>query len=395
MQIICISKNLSCAATSGALQKNKKGGNINMKKHLFSLIFTLVLLGGAFFSGTEFAKWQQENEPTPEVTVTATPSVKPTATPSVTPSVTPSAKPTPKQADDSLLAAESDELTSKALFAKCNPSVVAIRTTDNAGSGFIITPDGYITTNNHVVEGSTKITVTTSDGKTYSAKLVGSNKNADIAVIKIETTNLVPLQFGDSAAIEIGSQVAAIGNAVGEFANTFTVGYLSGKERDITVEGNHFSVLQIDIAVNPGNSGGPLLDFYGNVIGIVSAKRVEVGIEGLSFAIPANTAKSIIADIIGDRRTSGKPAISISVKDYDDSVKQGLYVQVVNANGAGEKAGLKVGDKIIAVDGTKIANMGDLKTVKLNYKAGDTVTFTIERDGKTLKLKLTFDEELS
>lgn len=306
---------------------------------------------------------------------------------------------------------EGGQLTISQVFDKCNPAVVAIstETTTNvfgqnvsqasAGSGFIISKDGYVVTNNHVISGATNITVMLSDGKEYKASLVGSDKTTDLAVLKIEGSSFAYLELGDSGKLVVGEQVAAIGNPLGELANSLSVGYISALARTINIDGDPMVMLQTDASVSPGNSGGPLINLYGQVIGIVSAKSTGSGVEGIGFAIPSNTAVDIINSLIENGYVTGRPYFGISVQAFTGNtaayynISEGLYVMSVETGSCAEKAGLKVGDRIVSLGGAAINSTSDLQTKKLTFKAGDTTTIVVGRDGQELSLSVTFDEE--
>ena len=285
------------------------------------------------------------------------------------------------------------------------------------GSGFVLTQDGYIVTNYHVIEDATKdssvtIEVSFSDGSKYTAKLVGGEQDNDIAVLKIDATGLQPVTLGDSSQLVVGESVYAIGNPLGELTYTLTDGIVSALDRLITTSsqdanGNTVSttlnVLQTNCAINPGNSGGPLFDSYGNVVGVVSAKMTEsssgVSAEGLGFAIPINDVKDIINDLIEHGYVTGKPYMGVQVQSVPDYVQNygvsaGAYVVSVAEGSCSEKAGLQQGDIIIAIDDTAIDTSSALTAaLSSNYKAGDTATLTIIRNNEKMTLSITFDEK--
>ena len=274
-----------------------------------------------------------------------------------------------------------------------------------AGSGFVITSDGYILTNYHVIEDADSIQVSFVDGSTYDAELVGGESENDIAVLKIEATGLTPVIIGDSDNVEVGEQVVAIGNPLGELTYSMTSGIISAKDRSITMEnGEVMNMIQTDTAINSGNSGGPLFDMYGQVIGITSAKlsgssSSSATIEGLGFAIPINDIKDMVTDIMENGYVTGKAYMGITVSTVPESVSerygmsQGALVEIVDENSCAAKAGLEKGDIITAIDGETVVSSAELVEAKKAYKAGDTVTLTVERDGEMLELTLTFDED--
>lgn len=280
------------------------------------------------------------------------------------------------------------------------------QTVQNAasGSGFVITSDGYIVTNWHVIDEASNIKVTFIDGKSYDAKLVGGDEENDIAVLKIDAAGLTPVVIGSSDALVVGDQVYAIGNPLGELTFTFTGGYVSAKDRSVTMsDGTVMNMLQTDTAINSGNSGGPLFNEYGQVIGIVSAKlssssNSEASVEGLGFAIPINDVKDMVTSIIEHGYVTGKPNVGILMKDVPQEAQQyGVPVgsevlAVLDGSGAG-KAGLQAGDIITAVNGTAVSGSEALKAAVQDCKAGDKVTFSVYRDGDTVELEITLDED--
>ncbi len=274
-----------------------------------------------------------------------------------------------------------------------------------AGSGFVISPDGYILTNYHVIDGASSIQVAFVDGTTYPAKLVGGEEPNDIAVLKIEASGLHAVVLGDSDALVVGEQVAAIGNPLGELTYSLTSGYVSAKDRSITMEsGEIMNMLQTDAAINSGNSGGPLFNMYGQVIGITSAKYSSSGssstasVEGLGFAIPINDVKDMITDIMEKGYVTGKPNVGILMNDVSAEatrrygIPAGAYIEAVLEGSCGEKAGLQAGDIITAVGEDAVSSSAQLASAVKNYRAGDTVTFSVYRDGETRSVTVTLDE---
>ena len=272
----------------------------------------------------------------------------------------------------------------------------------SSGSGFIITQDGYIVTNHHVVSGASSVTVTLHDGREYPATVVGSDSDYDVAVLKINATDLQPVTLGNSSSVNVGDSVLAIGNPLGELTFSMSQGIVSCCDRAINVDGTPFNMIQVDASINPGNSGGPLMNLYGEVVGIVSAKYSsysDTTVEGLGFAIPIGDVQAIITDIMENGQVTDKPSFGITAgtmteqmaAQYQIEQKSGAFVYSVNKGGAGEKAGLRMGDVITKVDSTDIASMEDLTAAKKGHKAGDTVTVTYFRDGSSHTTSLTFD----
>lgn len=277
------------------------------------------------------------------------------------------------------------------------------------GSGFVLTQDGYIVTNYHVIEdaandSSVSIEVSFADGTKYTAQLVGGEQDNDIAVLKIDATGLQHVTLGDSSQLVVGESVYAIGNPLGELTFTFTGGYVSAKDRSVTMsDGTVMNMLQTDTAINSGNSGGPLFNEYGQVIGIVSAKlssssNSEASVEGLGFAIPINDVKDMVTSIIEHGYVTGKPNVGILMKDVPQEAQQygvpagSEVLAVLDGSGAG-KAGLQAGDIITAVNGTAVSGSEALKAAVQDCKAGDKVTFSVYRDGDTVELEITLDED--
>lgn len=272
----------------------------------------------------------------------------------------------------------------------------------SSGSGFVITQDGYIVTNHHVISGASSVTVTMYDGTEYPATVVGSDSDYDVAVLKIDATGLQPVTLGSSEDVNVGDTVLAIGNPLGELTFSMSQGIVSCCDRAINVDGTPFNMIQVDASINPGNSGGPLMNLYGEVVGIVSAKYSsysDTTVEGLGFAIPIGDVQAIITDIMENGQITNKPSFGITAgtmtqqmaAQYQIDQTSGAFVYSVNKGGAGEKAGLKMGDVITKVDSTGITSMEDLTAAKKGHKAGDTVTVTYYRDGQTQTTELTFD----
>ena len=284
-----------------------------------------------------------------------------------------------------------------------------------SGSGFVISSNdtsSYILTNYHVIDGVTDITVFFSDGKSYDATLVGGEEENDIAVLKIEQGGLRPVVLGDSDAINVGENVYAIGNPLGELTYTLTDGIVSALDRLITTTSTNpstgatetatLNVLQTNCDINPGNSGGPLFDSYGNVVGIVTAKYTQsssgVSAEGLGFALPINDVKGIITDLIENGYVTGKPNVGVLISAVDESVQRygvpaGVEIMAILDGSCAQKAGLQEGDIITAVGDTQVTSETQLQSAVKEYKAGDTVAFTIYRDGNTSTVNVTLDED--
>ena len=275
--------------------------------------------------------------------------------------------------------------------------------TASAGSGFILTSDGYIVTNYHVVGDAQTIQVTLYSGDTYDAQYVGGDEDYDIAVIKIEATGLQAVTLGDSEELNVGDHVLAIGNPLGELTFSMSGGMVSSVNRTINVDGTPFNMIQTDTSINPGNSGGPLLNSYGEVVGIVSAKYSSTGsngetAEGLGFAIPINDVSSMIQDIMTNGYVSNRAYLGATIgslnasmaQQYRYDITEGAFVYSVEAGGPADQAGLQLGDVITAIDDTEITSLDDLTAARKSYTAGDTSTLTVYRQGETITLQLTW-----
>lgn len=274
-----------------------------------------------------------------------------------------------------------------------------------AGSGIIISEDGYVLTNNHVISGADKITVYVNSGdgseeQSYEATLVGSSESNDIAVLKIDATGLNAAAFGDSDQIEVGELAVAIGNPMGHVHGSVTAGIISAVEQELTIDDVTINAIQTDAAINPGNSGGALFDSYGNVIGIVYAKSSSVSIEGIGYAIPVNNIKDLVAQMINDPdsvkdQTKGSQImLGITIRDItEDMSKQysmpvGVYITEVSSMSAAERAGLQKGDIITEFAGETVTSADDLNAIKAKQTSGDTVSVKIDRNGKEMTLDL-------
>lgn len=267
-----------------------------------------------------------------------------------------------------------------------------------SGSGVIISSEGYVVTNYHVIDKAQRIVVTLADGRQVDATVKGSDPDTDLAILKINAANLPVASLGDSEKILVGELVVAIGNPLGaEFARSVTAGVVSAKDRHITIEDRKFKLIQTDAAINPGNSGGALVNSQGQVIGINSAKLVISGVEGMGFAIPISDAKPIINELIEkgyiSRASLGIWGYAIDAQTARNyNVPQGIYIQKLIQGGAAEKAGLEPDDIIIGINEKKILTFDDLSSVLMSFKPGDTVTVAVNRQGKEITLSLTLGE---
>ena len=276
-------------------------------------------------------------------------------------------------------------------------------TSATSGSGFIITTDGYILTNYHVIEDSDAITVSMYDGSTYDAALIGYDKNNDIAVLKIEAEHLSPVVLGDSDTLNVGDSVVAIGNPLGELTFSLTAGLVSAKDRQVTFSDNvTMNLIQTDAAINSGNSGGALFNMYGEVVGVTNAKYSssssgEASIDNIGFAIPINSIRSIVQSIIETGYIS-KPYMGVTVTDVGSEAQlyglpQGASIREVTEGGPADKAGLESGDIVTKANDTDITCGNDLVQFVGDLSAGDNVTLSVYRQGQTLELTVVIEEQ--
>ena len=273
-----------------------------------------------------------------------------------------------------------------------------------AGSGVIISSDGYILTCAHVVSGASNITVSIGD-KDYPATLVGEDTTSDIAVVKVDATGLTPATVGNSDSLKVGESVMAVGNPLGELGGTVTSGIVSALNRSVTIQGtsstNTMSLIQMDASVSPGNSGGGLFNMNGELVGIVNAKSSDSDAEGLGFAIPVNDAVKVAQELLENGYVTGRPYLGISYYAVTDAQTAaqlgvnayGVYIVEVVKGGPADKAGLQAGDRIVSVDGSEVATQSDLGTLMQNHKAGDTIEITVARGGQMQTVNVTLGEK--
>lgn len=309
-----------------------------------------------------------------------------------------------------------DGLSGEEIYAKVSPSVVSIQAVNltsgegGTGSGVIMSADGYIITNNHVVVDENtgvqqdKITVYMSDGTSFPAEVIGLDEQTDLAVLKIGPagTTLTPAEFGDSNSLLVGEEVYAIGSPGGlDLANTITGGHISALNRDITIDDRVMSLIQTDAAINPGNSGGALINKYGQVIGITSAKLGISYYEGLGFAIPMDTVKPIVDELIQNGYIAGRPQIGISGQNVSEQqsaaygIPQGVRVINVDSRSNAAAAGVQANDIITGINGTEVTDMDGVNAVKDKLSAGDKITLTLYRmsTGKTLTVSFALNDQ--
>ena len=296
-----------------------------------------------------------------------------------------------------------EALSLQELYEKCAPSVISIsgyvdkKTGYSWGSGVIISEDGLILTNAHILEDCDRAVVELDDGTEYEALLVGSDSISDIALLKIEAEGLPAAELGESASLRVGDSVAAIGNPLGEsFRNTLTDGIISAIERDMTYQGRSMTLLQTNTAVNEGNSGGALFNRFGQVIGLTNMKMMSSysSIEGIGFAIPSNTICKVVNALIRDGEVRGRPAIGITVGSIPENAKEryslpdGLYISMVSKGSDAEKQGIREGDVLTAVNGIPVTKTTEVSAEKDKLEVGDTMVLTIWRDGESFDVEI-------
>ena len=294
------------------------------------------------------------------------------------------------------------------IYKKVSPSVVFIRAATgqgiSQGTGVVMSADGYIITNAHVIEGSFRADVVLEDGGQYEALLVGSDAATDLAVLKIDAQGLTPAEFGDSDQMEVGDVVVAIGNPMGEeLRGTMTDGILSAINRDMEVEGRQMTLLQTTAALNTGNSGGTLINDMGQVIGITNMKLMAYNstVEGLGFAIPSRTAKTVVDDLIGYGVVKGRPMLGITVRPLTAeertgrSLDHGLWVEQVEEKSDAWTQGIRTGDVLLSANGVELSVNDDLLELKNALAVGETIRFCLWREGETLDITVELVEQYS
>lgn len=262
-----------------------------------------------------------------------------------------------------------------------------------SGSGIILNESGYIVTNQHVIDGASEISIILNTGEEIAATLVGQDKKTDLAVLKVDTdATLHPATLGDSTTVEVGETAVAIGNPMGmEFSGSVTAGIISAVNRTMTIDDRTYNLLQTDAAINSGNSGGALINQYGEVIGINSVKLSSSGIEGMGFAIAISEAKPIIEDLMNSGYVTGRPLVGIAVQE----TPYGLFISSVQEGSGAAEAGLAQRDMIIEVDGQKVSSSSEINEIRDTKKPGDSLKFKILRDGETLEISVTLHEDSS
>ena len=314
-----------------------------------------------------------------------------------------------QESSDTTFSDEEDALSLQDIYSTVIDSVVSISSMTSSGTssgtGIIMSPDGYVITNHHVITGALVISVLTNDNQEYEAALVGSDEMSDLAVLKIDARGLQAAEFGDSSKLRVGDSVVAIGDPLGvQLRGTMTNGIISAINRDLTVGDRTMTLIQTNAALNNGNSGGPLINCYGQVIGINTVKMssyytATASVEGLGFAIPISVAKPIIDELIENGYVAGRPAIGISGDSLPSYYRtyyrlpDGVYVTSVNEGSDAKAKGIREGDIVTAINGEKICSIDELNTVKNQYAAGDEVTLTIYHSGTYYEVTVTLVDQ--
>lgn len=317
---------------------------------------------------------------------------------------------TPPETETTVPSEESDAMMPLAIqdiYEQCIPSVVSItsssRSSTSTGTGVVVSAAGYLVTNYHVIENAASITVQLSDDRTFGAGIVGSDPVTDLAVLHIQAENLYPAEFGSSDTLRVGDSVVAIGDPLGvQYRGTMTNGIISAINRNVSVRGRNMNLIQTNAALNSGNSGGPLINCFGQVIGINTVKVAYFtdasGVEGLGFAIPSATVKDVVDQIIAQGYVSGRPSLGITGEGISlfyqryYRLPSGVYITEVEPGSAAEEAGLQVGDILLALDNTRLYSPEELTTALYHYSAGDTVQLVIYRSGSQQEITVTLEE---
>ena len=314
-----------------------------------------------------------------------------------------------QESSDTTFSDEEGALCLQDIYSSVIDSVVSISSMTSSGTssgtGIIMSSDGYVITNHHVITGALVISVLTNDNQEYEAALVGSDEMSDLAVLKIDARGLQAAEFGDSSKLRVGDSVVAIGDPLGvQLRGTMTNGIISAINRDLTVGDRTMTLIQTNAALNNGNSGGPLINCYGQVIGINTVKMssyytATASVEGLGFAIPISVAKPIIDELIENGYVAGRPAIGISGDSLPSYYRtyyrlpDGVYVTSVNEGSDAKAKGIREGDIVTAINGEKICSIDELNTVKNQYAAGDEVTLTVYRSGTYYEVTVTLVDQ--
>lgn len=300
-----------------------------------------------------------------------------------------------------LRAAPAEELAYQDIYQKCIPSIVSVLTTSSKsssfGTGVVLTKDGYIITNYHVIQGGSSVDVVLHNGKSYPALLVGGDQTNDLAVLKIKADDLAPAEFGNSDALQVGDGALAIGNPLGEeLRGTMTDGIISAIDRDVRSDGNTMTLIQTSAALNSGNSGGALINMYGQVVGITNMKMMSDydTIEGLGFAIPSTTVKAVSEELLSTGHITGRPTLGFTgysltpAEARRQELVPGVYVSSVEEKSDAWAQGLRSGDVVTECNGQAVSSVEEVNAIKVNFHAGDTLAFQVYRDGEYLEMNI-------
>jgi len=389
------------------IQNDKKRNSKIRKGAVLFALLVVVIVGGAlavgvWFSGTPFGVFEGNLDlgifnPTADKQQASDTSVNKNGGTKYTMPIT------DEPADEEMLVVSNDVT---GVVKKAAPSVVGISTESysnfmsvSSGSGIILSEDGYIVTNAHVISGGDSIAVTLEDGTVYAAYLIGSDEFTDIAVIKIDAEGLPAAEFGNSNDVKVGETAVAIGNPTGQLMGTVTCGIISAVSRNIMINNNMMELMQTDASINSGNSGGPLINKHGQVIGINSAKLSATGYEGIGFAIPINTVKPIVEELISRGYVSGRPVLGVSVREISQmassfyDIPRGLYINSVMSSSDAKEQGLSQGDVITHIGDERIYDLSSAVAARNTLKAGETIDIKVYRRGKTYSLSVVLSEQ--
>lgn len=379
---------------------------------LCGIVTMLSLMNIRLFRELKTDKKQQElaisftTEPTEEMTEQMVPAQEPAAEVSSAPNATMNLQAAPKGIDN---IPQNGGMSLQDIYTQNIPSVVSITCQSShsasSGTGVILSADGYIVTNAHVVENSSAISVQLTDDRIFNARLVGCDDISDLAVLHIDCTDLTPAQFGDSSTLRVGDTVVAIGDPLGAaFRGTYTNGIVSAINRDVDTNSRTMTLIQTNAALNSGNSGGPLINCYGQVIGINTMKigtfTDTAGVEGLGFAIPSTQVKEIVDQIISQGYVSGRPTLGItgealsSFYQHYYRMPAGLYITEVEAGSDAARKGIQEGDMLLYLGDTRITSMDDLKSAIYDCQVGEVVEVIVYHKGQQYKLELTLSEDI-
>jgi len=387
-----------CTYRTGATKPPKSHAGL-----IAFLLIAVIFLGGisSALSLLNIRLWQASKGEAPPTAPLSFVQSEPTAAAPTNGSVTVQLENSPVSKDNK---PQNDGLSLQQIYTAAIDSVVSISCeTENgsaSGTGVILSRDGYVVTNSHVIEGAQAVSVRLTDQREFSAQLIGSDAFSDLAVLQIQATDLIPAQFGDSEVLRVGDAVVAIGDPLGvELRGTMTDGIVSAINRDVSTGGRTMTLIQTNAALNPGNSGGPLLNCYGQVIGIntmkIGGSVDSTGVEGLGFAIPSTTVKEVVDQLISQGFVSGRPSLGITGQIISRSISsltglpQGFYISQTVPGSAAAAAGVQTGDVLLSFDGVRITDSETLQTLLYAHAPGDTVSAVFYRDGEALITALT------